>query len=240
MSTPLTRRLEAARASGGKPVQDRARRGLLTLAQAEREKGESEGRIAARIASGAAATQIARIGLGAARAPAGLACGQGCAFCCILPGKDGGLITESEARGLHAALLPLAGAPDGRDWHAQACPALDPETRSCRAYDARPTICRAYVSTDAEACEAVAEGTPKAGPGTLGPYHDYLAAIALSRAALKGSARVATYALSKIAAAAVDGMDIEAALAAARHKPSELDAELKRSAKDSARAAGLP
>jgi Fe-S-cluster containining protein len=167
--------------------------------------------------------------------PQGLACADGCAFCCILSGEDGGTITEAEAIALHSALAPLSGQPDGRAWHPKACPSLDPETRSCRAYDARPMICRAYVSTDVEACKAVSEGQAAIGPGTLGPYHTYLAAIGLSRAALKGVKRVSTYALAKVAAAAVEGALLDDALASARHKPTELDAELKRSKHDLSR-----
>ncbi len=85
-------------------------------------------------------------------------------------------------------------------------------------------------------CEAVSNGQVAPGPGTLGPYHTYLAAIGLSRAALKGTKRVATYALSRVAAAAVEGKSLDDALTAARHKPAELDAELKRSKRDISRA----
>ena len=76
---------------------------------------------------------------------------------------------------------------------------------------------------------------PAPGPGTLGPYHTYLAALGIVRAALKGVRRVPTYALSRLAAAAVAGQDVETALAAARHNPAELDAELRRSKRDLAR-----
>ena len=240
MSDPLSNRMTRARAAGNRMTMDRARRALLALIGAERARGDRDAAIAGRLASGRAAEQIGRIRLGAAREPAGLACAQGCAFCCVLQGDDGGTITEAEARTLHAALAPLAGAPDGRAWHPKACAALDPETRACRAYDARPMICRSFVSTDADACAAALDGRALPGPGTLGAYHDYLAAIALSRAALKGTARVATYALARITAAAVEGADIDTALRHARHKPAELEAELKRSAKDTARAAPLP
>ncbi len=240
MTGALTDRVARAKVRGETDTVERGRRGLLALIAAEAQRGATPGQIAKSVATGAAASQIARVGLGAQGTPTGLACQSGCAFCCILTGQDGGLITEYEARALHAALAPLAGQPDGRDWHPKACPSLDPETRMCRAYDARPALCRSYVSVDVAACEAVAEGTPQPGPGTLGPYHAYLAAIAVSRVALKGTARVATYALSKIAAAAVDGAGIEDALRAARHKTAELDAEVKRSARDTARAQGLP
>jgi hypothetical protein len=82
----------------------------------------------------------------------------------------------------------------------------------------------------------VSEGQSASGPGTLGPYHTYLAAIGLSRSALKGVKRVSTYALARVAAAAVEGKSLEEALTTARHKPAELDAELKRSKHDLSRA----
>ncbi|SDX86664.1 YkgJ family cysteine cluster protein [Citreimonas salinaria] len=238
----LRNRLAKARTQAAAGAADRARRGLTAFAEASAARGVSTTEIVAALADGTAAVQLGRVGLSGAPFPAGLDCARGCAFCCILGGADGGTITEAEARALHAALAPLAGRPDGRDWHPDACAALDPETRACRAYDARPMICRSYVSTDVSACESVAGGTAKPGPGTLGPYHDYLAAIGLGRAALKGTRRVTTYALARVAAAAVEGRSPDDTLSEARHKPSELDAELKRSRRDAggARPAGLP
>ncbi|MGJ8603062.1 MAG: YkgJ family cysteine cluster protein [Marivita sp.] len=230
-SPSLLDRLNKARVASTPEVADRAKRGLMAYAGAQ----DNAQKALAELADGTAATGIGRLGL-TTMAPTGLACAQGCAFCCILSGADGGTITESEAGALHAALSPLAGQPDGRDWHPKACPSLDPETRKCRAYDARPVICRAYVSTDVDACKSVSEGQAVPGPGTLGPYHTYLAAIGLSRAALKGTRRVATYALARVAAAAVEGQSLDDALAVARHKPTELDAELKRSKRDVSRA----
>ncbi|WP_300588272.1 YkgJ family cysteine cluster protein [Marivita sp.] len=227
----LLHRLSNVRSGSATEVTDRARRGLMAFVGAQVDAG----RASKELADGTAATGIGRVAL-SAMSPQGLACADGCAFCCILSGDDGGTITEAEAIALHSALSPLAGQPDGRAWHPKACPSLDPETRSCRAYDARPMICRAYVSTDVEACKSVSEGQAASGPGTLGPYHTYLAAIGLSRAALKGVKRVSTYALAKVAAAAVDGASLEDALASARHKPTELDAELKRSKRDLSRA----
>ena len=227
----LADRLQKARAVSTPEVNARAKRGLIAYLQAQ-----PDGRQAmTEVADGTAATGIGRVGLSAV-SPQGLACAKGCAFCCILSGEDGGTITEAEARALHGALSPLAGQPDGRDWHPQACPALDPQSRMCRAYESRPMICRAYVSTDVEACKSVADGQAAPGPGTLGPYHTYLAAIGLSRAALKGAKRVSTFALSRVAAAAVDGTSLTDTLNAARHKPAELDAELKRSKRDMAKA----
>lgn len=162
------------------------------------------------------------------------ACADGCAFCCILSGGDGGLITHGEAVRLHTALAPLQGQPDGRAWHKNACPALDPETRSCRVYDARPTICRSFLSTDAAACAQNAEGGTEQGAGLLGSHMDYLAVLALSRQALKGIALVGSYSLADVAAHAVAGDDIAESLTQARHKPSALD----QACKDSRAAAG--
>ena len=234
-SATLTDRLSKARVASPTTIGDRARRGLVAFVAAQVEQGRSASDIQDLLSRGTAAQAIGRVGL-SALSPRGLACAQGCAFCCILSGDDGGTITEAEAIELFDALSPMAGQPDGRDWHQKACPALDPETRTCRAYDVRPMICRAYVSSDAAACEAVAEGKAADGPGTLAPYHTYLAAIGLSRAALKGVKRVSTHALSRLAAAAVEGKPREAALSLSRHKPAELDAELRRSKRDLARA----
>ncbi|MFA8384809.1 MAG: YkgJ family cysteine cluster protein [Pelagibaca sp.] len=226
----LADRLHKARAVSTPEVSDRAKRGLLAYLGAQSDAAHAN----SDLADGTAATGIGRVALSGPE-PKGLACSDGCAFCCILSGADGGTITETEATALHTALAPLAGQPDGRAWHPKACPSLDPETRCCRAYEARPMICRAYVSTDVEACKSVSEGQAAPGPGTLGPYHTYLAAIGLSRAVLKGTKRVSTYALSRVAAAAVEGVSLDEALAASRHKPTELDAELKRSKRDLSR-----
>ncbi|PZX15978.1 Fe-S-cluster containining protein [Palleronia aestuarii] len=155
------------------------------------------------------------------------ACRAGCAFCCILDGPDGGTITEVEARRMHGALAPLAGRPDGRDWHPAACPALDPETRTCRAYDERPGLCRAYLSSDAEACRINAEGGAAPGAGLLSTHPDALAVHGLARAALRGVVRVETFALARLNAAALEGRDVDAALDAARHPPKMLDEALR-------------
>ena len=151
------------------------------------------------------------------------ACSQGCAFCCILTEDEGGLITQVEAEKLHAALAPLQGTPDGRQWHAKACPALDPSTQSCRAYEARPMICRSFLSMDAEACRINAEGGEVLGAGLLGSHLDYLAVHALCRQALKGITQVHTYNMAATAAGAVIGQDTVGTLDAARHKPTALD-----------------
>ncbi len=151
------------------------------------------------------------------------ACAQGCAFCCILSGGEGGVITEYEAEQLYAAVTPLAGEPDGRDWHPQACPALDPQTRSCRAYEARPMICRSFLSTDASACERNAAGSAERGAGLLGSHLDYLVVHALCRQALKGITQVHTYSMAATAASAVAGADTDTALTTARHKPAALE-----------------
>ncbi|EBA13389.1 YkgJ family cysteine cluster protein [Roseobacter sp. CCS2] len=161
------------------------------------------------------------------------ACTQGCAFCCILSGGEGGVITAFEATQLHHAVAPLAGQPDGRGWHPEACPALDPYTRSCRAYDARPMICRSFLSMDASACERNAAGGEEQGAGLLGSHLDYLVVHALCRQALKGITQVHTYSMAATAASAVAGNDTESGLVSARHKPSALDTACK----DGARAA---
>ncbi len=148
------------------------------------------------------------------------ACGDGCAFCCILSGGEGGVITGFEAGQLHAALSPLAGQPDGRAWHKSACPALDPDTRSCRAYEARPMICRSFVSTDAKACEANAQGGKELGAGLLGNHVDYLMVLAVCRATLKGITQVQTYSLAETAALGVAG---SGGFEDAKHKSSALE-----------------
>lgn len=161
------------------------------------------------------------------------ACQQGCAFCCILSGGEGGVITAFEAAQLHQAAAPLQGQPDGRDWHAEACPALDPETRSCRAYDARPMICRSFVSIDAEACRKNAEGGAEQGAGLLGSHLDFLVIHALCRQALKGIAQVPTYSMAATAAGAIAGQQTLETLTDALHKPSALE----RACRDGAAAA---
>ncbi|MCK0095257.1 YkgJ family cysteine cluster protein [Yoonia sp. F2084L] len=158
------------------------------------------------------------------------ACVQGCAFCCILSGGEGGVITGFEAEQLHTAITPLKGQPDGRDWHPEACPALDPATRSCRAYDARPMICRSFLSTDAGACERNAAGAEEQGAGLLGSHLDYLVVHALCRQALKGITQVYTYSMASTAADAVAGTD---GISTARHAPSALE----RACRDAAQAA---
>ena len=189
--------------------------------------------VAKALKSGLPAQRIAGIDLQqlAATPPEALrraACAPGCAFCCILPGADGGTILETEARALHAALIPLRGQPDGVDWRPDACPALDPERRMCRAYDARPMICRTYFSTDAAACEAIAGGIPATGAAVLGAQGLMLSLHALARAALDGLASAPTYALAKLARATLDGADLPEALRLSRHPPRALEDERRR------------
>ena len=159
------------------------------------------------------------------------ACTQGCAFCCILSGGEGGVITGFEAQQLHAAVAPLKDQPDGRDWHPNACPALDPETRSCRAYDARPMICRSFLSMDARACERNAAGEAEHGAGLLGSHLDYLVVHALSRQALKGITQVHSYSMAATASGAVAGTTLSDSLTQARHKPSALEIACRDGAK---------
>lgn len=222
MAQDLATRLAKARLKGPKPPVERARKMLAAFIEAV------PGRAAAQaLDTGSAAMQLGQIELAQTPPPDGLACASGCAFCCILSGDDGGTITETEARNLHAALAPLTGQPDGRDWHPRACPSLDPKTRQCRAYDVRPMICRSYVSRDVTACETISREEPAEGAGVLGAYTTYLTAHALARGTLgPGTAR--TYGLRDVARAAVDGVDVETALKAARHKPRELEDERAR------------
>ena len=167
--------------------------------------------------------------------PSGTACKTGCAFCCILSGEDGGTITEVEAKQVFSALHKFQNEPDGRDWNPKACAALDPGTLTCSSYETRPMICRSYISTDASACEKVAQGESGSGMGTLEPYHTYLASLEVSRSSLKGVKRVSTYSLAKLAANAVGGVTLEEALKRSRHNPAELNKEIKRSNKDISR-----
>ncbi|RDC69893.1 YkgJ family cysteine cluster protein [Rhodovulum sp. 12E13] len=230
----LARRIRAAKLPGTPPeLAERAKKALEAFVESAAAQGVPLAEIARHMADGRAAATIAHVEREQATAqgqdPAkGAACAAGCAFCCILSGEDGGTITAHEAERLHAALAPRAGEPDGRDWHPNACPALDPATRMCRAYEARPLICRSYHSADAAACEANAAGEPAPGARLAGAHLTYLAAHGLARAALGPRARVETFALREVARAAVEGQDAETALAAARHGPPALDAERRR------------
>lgn len=216
-------------------LRDPVRRALLAWIDTAAAHGMPLNETLRRLRDGEAAVETGRALLAGQMADpngpaARAACASGCAFCCIIPGEDGGTISGAEARRLHEALSPLAGKPDGRDWHPHACPALDATTRTCRAYDARPMICRTYLSPDAAACERVAAGEPAPGPGVLGAYPVYLAVLMLTREALKGTVAAPTFALARLAAAAVSGEDAATALESARHAPRELVRELDRQA----------
>lgn len=225
----LRARVAGARAREvGRAADDRAHRLLDAYLATTEAHGLPAREVVEAVARGEAARHVADALLArAADDPPEIlreaACSAGCAFCCILSGGSGGTITEAEAIILHAALAPLAGQPDGRGWHPEACPALDPVTRSCRAYDARPMICRSYLSRDAAACEANVDSGALPGPGLIGSHLDYLATLSLARAALKGLARVPTYSLSRIAAGAIDGEATKDSLDAARHPAKALD-----------------
>jgi Fe-S-cluster containining protein len=233
-ATSLRARIAAASLKGTPPdIAERARKILLVYVDTAIAKNMPYAELAASLGTGLPAFRIGAIALqqqiDAKPGPLhAAACRQGCAFCCILSGTDGGVITEHEARTLHQALAPLAGRPDGRAWHPRACPALDPESRACRAYDARPMICRAYASTDAGACEQIAAGQEAPGAGVLSEHLTYLAAHGLARIALEGVGRAPTYSLARIAAAAVDGQTIDDALQAASHPPRTLKDERAR------------
>ena len=228
----LRARVEAARIPGSTARAARARRLLLAWLDAAAARGVPLHDVVEAMRLGLAAGQVgAALRAEAMRAPPAVVreadCAAGCAFCCVLDGADGGTVTEAEARAVHAALGPFAGRPDGRAWHPRACPALDPETRMCRAYEARPSLCRSYFSRDREACRANAEGGAVAGAGMLGSHADALAVHAVARAALRGMARVPTYALAAVAGAAVAGRDAEAALAAGRHGAGVFEATVR-------------
>jgi hypothetical protein len=237
----LANRVAKAKVKGvGKALETRGKRILTSYLQTAQSYGMSAKDVIAEMASGQAAWRLGH----AVRdellktppdAVRNAACAQGCAFCCILSGGEGGVITAVEAEQLYTAAQPLAGQPDGRKWHPEACPALDPETRSCRAYDARPMICRSFLSTDAEACQRNAEGGEEQGAGLLGSHLDYLVIHALCRQALKGITQVHTYSMAATAAAAVSGTDDGNGISNARHKPSALE----RACSDGAAAAGF-
>lgn len=229
----LSKRIERASVKHlSKAIQDRAKRILISYLQTMQTHAMPIPTVVEEMQSGAAARRLGDAVRGEIMktppdAVRKAACSDGCAFCCILSGGEGGLITQTEAATLHAALSPLQGKPDGRAWHKNACPALDPETRSCRAYDARPTICRSFLSTDADACRENAEGGEVLGAGLLGSHLDYLAVHAVCRQALKGITQVPSYSLAATAAGAVEGLDADTSLQAARHKPSALDQACK-------------
>ena len=223
----LAAAVPAAAASIGGAEADRAARAVAAEIGAANAAGRGFAEVARDLAGGVSAFRTGTIAHEAAEVPAGLDCRAGCAFCCILAGEDGALISQAEAQAVHAALQPVAGLPDGRAFHAAACPALDPETLTCRVYDARPIICRAYISTDAEACRAAVEGEIRPGPGVLSAYPLYLAILDLARA-LFGVPNVPTYSLARLAAAAVEGKPLEAALAQAKHRPTVLRGERRR------------
>ena len=227
----LRDRVASAKVPGApKAAVERARRMLLATVEAAERAGAGEPAVVRDLAAGTAAVRIGGAEL-EREAAGGLfadaACGAGCAFCCIV-GPDGPPLTRAEAEALHAALLPHAGAAPGTDWHPRACPSLDPATQRCRAYERRPLICRAFLSSDPAACAANAEGGDRPGAGVAGAQPVSLAAQALTRAALAGEAKVSTYGLAGIAAAALQGLPLTDALKAARQPPKALTDELKR------------
>ncbi|MBR9764746.1 MAG: YkgJ family cysteine cluster protein [Rhodobacteraceae bacterium] len=225
----LRARLGRARAKGmPKALEERGRRILDAWLATADSQGQPFAAIRAELASGEAARKLAAMTGEQIRASQpdelrNAACASGCAFCCILLEGDGGLITEAEARQVHAALSPLAGQPDGRAWNAHACAALDPDTRMCRIYDDRPTVCRSFLSVSVEACMENAEGGDADGSGMLGNHLDYLSILALSRDVMKGTALVTTYGLEELTRVTVEGADLATALKAARHPTSELE-----------------
>ena len=232
---PLIERINKSKVNSVADIAKRAKGGISAFVKSMFETGKSQETVINSIADGSAAKGIGQIGLSAYN-PTGLACKSGCAFCCILSGEDGGIITESEATLLFKDLRKLQNEPDGRDWNPKACPALNPVTHVCRTYSNRPMICRSYVSTHAGACQKVSKGESASGMGTLEPYHTYLASIEVSRNSLKGIKRVSTYSLSKLATNALSGETLQTALNNSRHKHIELNKEIKRSKNDISRA----
>lgn len=230
----LIEKIDKSKISSVHEVGQRAKRGISAFIKSMLADGKSQEAIISSIADGTAAQGIGHIGL-SVYDPSGIACKNGCAFCCILSGEDGGIITEAEAKQVFSALNKLQNKPDGRDWNPSACAALDPKTLTCRSYETRPMICRSYISTDASACEKVAQGESGLGMGTLEPYHSYLASLEVSRSSLKGVKRVSTYSLAKLAANAVGGATLKEALKRSRHDTFELNKEIKRSNKDISR-----
>ena len=228
---PLKDRIASAKLPGApKAAVERARRMLLATAEAAVRTGAGEDAMVRDLATGTAAVRIGGAELQREAAEglfADAACGAGCAWCCII-GPDGPPLTRAEAEALHAALLPHAGEASGTDWHPRACPSLDPATQRCRAYERRPLICRAFLSSDPAACAENAEGGDRPGAGVAGAQPVALAAQALSRAALAGEAKVSTYGLASIAAAALAGEPLADALRAARQPPRALTDELRR------------
>ena len=220
----LRTKLGKVKLKGSSQATDRARTQLEAYIGSQALRDDV---LAKELHTGAAAARIGQIGLATTAEPPGLACRSGCAFCCILTGEDGGVMTGAEAKALYAALAPKAGQPDGRAWHPRACPALDPDTKLCRAYEARPMICRSYGSTDVAACEDVAEGRSAEGTGVRAAYGTYLTVHAIGRAAL-GPGHAPTYSLRRVATAAVEGEPLDTALKDARHRPAELQAERSR------------
>ena len=228
---PLRDRIASAKVPGApKAAVERARRMLVATVEAAERAGAGEDAMVRDLTTGTAAMRIAGAELEREAAEglfADAACGAGCAFCCII-GPDGPPLTLAEAEALHAALLPHAGAAPGTDWHPRACPSLDPATQRCRAYGRRPLICRAFLSSDPAACAENAEGGNRPGAGVAGAQPVSLAAQAIARAALAGEAKVSTYGLARIAAAALAGQPLPAALKSARQPPKALTDELRR------------
>lgn len=230
----LRARIAALRLRGpGLATLERARGLLLVWCDAAIAQGLAFDDALRALAAGAAAQAIGaadlqRLGANPPEALLRAACAPGCAFCCLLPGGDGGTILGIEARALFPALVALRGQPDARGWHKDACPVLDPQTRTCRAYESRPMLCRGYFSVDAMACEANAMGQPVPGAAVLGSQGLLLSVQAVARAALEGLAVVPTYALARFARAVIDGAELPEALRASRHAPRLLEDERKR------------
>ena len=109
----------------------------------------------------------------------GLACAQGCTFCChqyvglsvpelaILAKYIEANFSDQDRRSLAWRLDRVCQATRGMGRLARSssnidCPLLEPETRRCAAYAARPLTCRGMHSLSREAC-AAADAAPGSG-----------------------------------------------------------------------------
>lgn len=98
------------------------------------------------LADGTIAQRLTLEGFTAA-IPSDAACTAGCFFCCVF--VDRASAAEAEIRAVHRA---IAGLPSP-EFHPDACPALDPETKACRAYEVRPLMSRDVTAPRVEPCE---------------------------------------------------------------------------------------
>lgn len=158
------------------------------------------------------------------------ACRMGCAFCCVLrtgPEDSGLLVTEAEARRAGAALAKLQGQPDGRSWIAQACPALDPESRACRIYETRPVMCRSVYNTDAQPCaDLVRSGGARGYTLNSDAADIHYLAHAIGVTTVGEGATGTVYSFARFAGEVIDGAGIDQALSRARFPKGTIGKEV--------------